>query len=138
EIARIRPVVEALSGAGVRVSIDTRHAAVMAAAAAAGAAVINDVTALTGDPDSPRVAADSGLPVVLMHLPGTPKTMQRDPRYADVAFEVYDYLAGRIAACEEAGIPAARLAVDPGIGFGKLASHNCALIARLALFHGLG
>lgn len=138
EIARVRPVVEALAGAGVRVSIDTRHAAVMAAAAEAGAAVINDVTALTHDPDALGVAAGSGLPVILMHMLGTPETMQRDPRYADVAFEVFDYLAERLRACEAAGIPRERLCVDPGIGFGKTVEHNCALLARLALFHGLG
>ncbi|SMF32622.1 Dihydropteroate synthase [Tistlia consotensis] len=138
EIARIRPVVAALAEAGVRVSIDTRHAAVMAAAAEAGAAVINDVTALTHDPEALAVAAGSGLPVILMHMLGTPATMQQDPRYADVAFEVFDHLAARLEACTAAGIPRERLCVDPGIGFGKTVAHNCTLIARLSLFHGLG
>ncbi len=138
EIARVRPVVAALAAEGVRVSIDTRHAAVMAAAAEAGAAAINDVTALGHDPEALAVAAASGLPVILMHMQGTPETMQRDPRYADVAFEVFDHLAARLSSCEAAGIPRARLCVDPGIGFGKTVEHNCQLIARLALLHGLG
>lgn len=138
EIDRVRPVVAALAAAGVRVSIDTRHAAVMAAAAEAGAAVINDVTALTHDPEALTVAAGSGLPVILMHMLGTPATMQQDPRYEDVAFEVYDYLAQRVETCVAAGIPLSRLCVDPGIGFGKTQAHNCTLIARLALLHGLG
>lgn len=110
----------------------------MAAAAEAGAAVINDVTALTHDPEALAVAAGSGLPVILMHMLGTPATMQQDPRYEDVAFEVYDYLAQRVETCVAAGIPLSRLCVDPGIGFGKTQAHNCTLIARLALLHGLG
>ena len=138
ELHRTIPVVQALADQGVRVSIDTRHAAVMAAAAAAGAAVINDITALTGDPDSLRVAVETGLPVVLMHMQGTPQTMQRNPRYSDVSLEVRDYLADRLARCQEAGIPLDRLAVDPGIGFGKSLAHNLELIDRLGLLHGLG
>jgi dihydropteroate synthase len=138
ELRRVRPVVAALAGEGVRVSIDSRHAEVMAGAVEAGAAVINDVTALTGDADSLRVAADSGLPVVLMHMQGEPRSMQADPHYDDVALEVYDHLAERLAACEAAGIPRARIAVDPGIGFGKTLVHNLELLDRLTLFHGLG
>jgi dihydropteroate synthase len=138
ELRRVRPVVAALAGEGVRVSIDSRHAEVMAGAVEAGAAVINDVTALTGDAVSLRVAADSGLPVVLMHMQGEPRSMQADPHYDDVALEVYDHLAERLAACEAAGIPRARIAVDPGIGFGKTLVHNLELLDRLTLFHGLG
>jgi len=138
ELARVLPVVKALAGQGVRVSIDTRRARVMAEAAAAGAAVINDVTALRDEPESLRTAAESGLPVILMHMLGDPRTMQRDPRYDDVALDVYDHLAERVAACEAAGIPRTRLCLDPGIGFGKTAAHNLELVARLAIFHGLG
>ena len=138
EIRRVVPVVEALAAEGHRVSIDTRHAAVMKAAIAAGAAVINDVTALTGDPDSLAVAAASGAPVVLMHMQGEPGTMQADPRYDDPVLDIFDYLEERIAACEAAGITRQRIAVDPGIGFGKTVEHNTRLLGRLGVFLGLG
>jgi dihydropteroate synthase len=138
EIRRIAPVVRGLTDAGIIVSIDTRHAAVMRAALDAGARIINDITALTGDGDSLALAAASGAAVVLMHMAGDPRTMQDDPRYADVAFDVLDFLEGRIAACAAAGIARERIVVDPGIGFGKKDPHNLALLARLALFHGTG
>jgi dihydropteroate synthase len=137
ELARVMPVVEAMARDGARVSVDTRQERVMRAAAAAGAALINDVAALSL-PGSLKAAAETGLPVVLMHSNADPRTMQDDPRYGDVALEVYDYLEGRIAAAEEAGIPRARIVVDPGIGFAKTAVHNAALLESLALFHGLG
>jgi dihydropteroate synthase len=138
EIARVVPVIERLGTAGVAVSIDTRKAAVMAAALAAGAHLINDVSALLHDPRALEVVAAAGCPVVLMHHQGDPQTMQHDPRYADVLLDVYDWLAARIAACEAAGIPRARIVVDPGIGFGKTLAHNLTLINGLSLFHGLG
>jgi dihydropteroate synthase len=138
ERARARPVVEGLARRGVRVSIDTRRAAVMAAALDAGAALVNDVTALTGDPASLDLVARRETPVVLMHMKGEPKSMQDDPRYEDVALEVYDYLAARVAACVATGIPRARIAIDPGLGFGKSFAHNHELLERLAIFHGLG
>ncbi|MEO3434210.1 dihydropteroate synthase [Inquilinus sp. CAU 1745] len=138
EIARIAPVVRALAGEGAVVSIDTRHAAVMRAALNEGAAILNDVTALTGDPGSLALASESGAPVVLMHMLGDPRTMQADPRYDDVVRDVYDFLARRVAACEAAGIPRDRLIVDPGIGFGKTVAHNIELLRRLDAFHGLG
>ncbi|MGP1395663.1 MAG: dihydropteroate synthase [Inquilinaceae bacterium] len=138
ELRRVLPVVRALAADGAVVSIDTRRAVVMRAALEAGARILNDVTALSGDPDSLAVAAASGAPVVLMHMRGEPRTMQADPRYADPALDVYDFLAGRVAACVAAGIPRARLAVDPGIGFGKSVAHNIDILRRLALFHGLG
>lgn len=138
EIARVAPVIRALAGQGAVVSIDTRHAAVMRAALDEGAAILNDVTALTGDPGSLALAAESGAPVVLMHMLGDPRTMQADPRYDDVVRDVYDFLARRIAACEAAGIPRGRLIVDPGIGFGKSVAHNVELLRRLDVFHGLG
>ncbi|HYD99325.1 MAG TPA: dihydropteroate synthase, partial [Alphaproteobacteria bacterium] len=138
EIARVVPVVRALAAEGAVVSIDTRRAATMRAALAAGARILNDVTALAGDPDSLGVAAASGAPVVLMHMQGEPRTMQADPRYDDVAFDIHDHLTARIAACAAAGIPRARIVVDPGIGFGKTGAHNVDLLRQLTLLHGLG
>lgn len=138
ERARVLPVIEALASLPVPVSIDTRKAAIMSEAAAKGAKVINDVSALTHDPDALSAAAQTGLPVVLMHALGDPKTMQDDPRYDDVLLEVYDFLSGRISAAEAAGIPRERIAIDPGIGFGKTLEHNLSLLNGLNLFHGLG
>ena len=138
EIARVVPVIRGLSEAGARVSIDTRHAAVMRAALDAGAAIVNDVTALEGDPDSLAVVAEAGVPVILMHMQGDPRSMQKNPRYGDVALDVFDYLEGRVQTCLEAGIAADAIAVDVGIGFGKTMDHNLRLLDRLALFHGIG
>jgi len=138
EIARVVPVVRALAAEGFRVSIDTRRASVMSAALEAGAAILNDVTALEGDAGSLAVAAKSGAPVVLMHMLGEPGTMQRDPRYDDALLDIYDYLARRVAACEAAGIGREKIAVDPGIGFGKTVAHNMRILSRLGVFHGLG
>jgi dihydropteroate synthase len=110
----------------------------MRRAALEGAHIINDVSALTHDPRSMEVASGLGLPVVLMHSLGDPRTMQDAPRYDDVVLDVYDALEARIEACERAGIPRARLIVDPGIGFGKTLQHNLALLGALSIFHGLG
>jgi dihydropteroate synthase len=143
EAARVLPVLQGLSHLRASfprllLSIDTRHAAVMQAALAQGADLINDVTALTGDPDSLAVAANSGAAVALMHMQGEPATMNLAPRYADVALDVFDYLEGRIAACRETGIAPERLLLDPGIGFGKRGAQNLAVLRSLALYHGLG
>ncbi len=139
ELRRVMPVIEGLAGrTRVRLSIDTRKAEVMRRAAEAGVHMLNDVSALTHDPEAPEAAAASGLPVVLMHARGDPRTMQQDPRYDHVVLDVYDDLAARIAAAEAAGIPRERLIIDPGIGFGKTLAHNLALLRDLALFHGLG
>ncbi len=137
EIARTAPVIAALAG-GAPISIDTRKAAVAQAALAAGAALVNDVSAFLHDPAMAGVVAAAGVPVCLMHAQGTPQTMQADPRYDDVLLDVYDHLAVRVAAAEAAGIARARILVDPGIGFGKTQAHNLALLARLSLFHALG
>lgn len=137
EIARVVPVVRGLAERGIRVSIDTRHAEVMAAALDVGAAVINDVAALTGE-GAVEVAAAKRVPVVLMHMVGDPRTMQQAPEYDCAALDVYDYLAARVAACVAAGIPPERICVDPGIGFGKTVLHNVQVMARLGLYHGLG
>lgn len=130
ELDRVVPVVEGLADVGVPVSVDTRHASVMRAAIAAGAAVVNDVSALEGE-GALDAAAALGVPVVLMHMQGEPGTMQDAPAYADVVAEVRAYLDDRVRACVDAGIPRDRVCVDPGIGFGKTKDHNAALIAHL-------
>lgn len=138
ECRRILPVIHALAGRAV-VSVDTRNAPTMQAALAAGARIVNDVSALRHDPASPGVVAEAGAAVVLMHMLGDdPRRMQQDPRYGDVALEVAGFLAERLAVAEAAGIPRARIALDPGIGFGKTLAHNLALLERLPLLLGLG
>jgi len=139
ELRRVIPVIEGLSGkTSAALSIDTSKASVARAAVAAGAEIINDVTALRGDDEMARVAAESGFAVVLMHMHGTPLTMQQDPHYDDVVAEVTDHLAERIAAARAAGIAADRIAIDPGIGFGKTVEHNLQLIAGLGRFAAQG
>lgn len=137
ELNRVVPAVRGLANAGATVSIDTRHAEVMTAAVEAGAKIINDVTALTGDPNSLDAAAKSGAAIILMHMRGESGTMQDDPIYDDAAREVRDYLADRIKACEAAGIPRAKIAVDPGIGFGKTVTHNLDILGRLEIYQEL-
>jgi len=138
EMARVLPVIETLAAEGALVSIDSRRAAVMAAAMDAGAGIVNDVTALTGDPDSLDVVAGAGASVILMHMQGEPRTMQDNPTYNVPSEDIRDYLAARIAACEAAGIPRGRIAVDPGIGFGKTLEHNLEILAHMDRFHELG
>jgi dihydropteroate synthase len=139
EIERVVPAVTRLAAGGTAVSIDTRKAAVMAAALGAGAAMVNDVSALTYDEKAAELVAGAGCPVVLMHHLGPPETMQQAPTYdKPVLFAVYDWLEARIAAAEAAGIERARIVVDPGIGFGKTVQHNLDLLNGLALLHGLG
>ena len=139
ETARVLPVVQRLAAAGTAVSVDTRKAAVMEQALGAGAAMVNDVSALTWDPRAAEVVARAGCPVVLMHHQGAPETMQDDPRYdRPVLLEVYDWLEARIAAAVAAGIARERIIVDPGFGFGKTVQHNLQLMNGLAMLHGLG
>jgi dihydropteroate synthase len=139
ELERVLPVVEELARtAEVPVSIDTRKAAVAAAALAAGATMVNDVSAGRHDPDLLGVAADAKVPLVLMHMLGTPATMQDDPRYDDVVAEVEAFLAERCRAAEAAGVDHQALVVDPGIGFGKRDQDNYALLDQLARFTRLG
>lgn len=137
ELQRVMPVLEALAPLNVPLSIDTVKPEVMRRALQAGAAVINDISALAA-PGAVDAVAASGAAVVLMHMRGTPATMQQDPHYADVAGEVHGYLAARVAAAERAGIERARIAVDPGFGFGKLLEHNLALLRQLDRFAELG
>ncbi len=138
ELRRVIPVVRALARAGAIVSIDTRRAAVMRAAVAEGACIVNDVTALTFEPESLATVAACGAAVILMHMQGEPATMQKAPHYDDAPAEVAAYLADRVAACVAAGIPRERIAVDPGIGFGKTVTHNLQLIANLDRLKAIG
>lgn len=138
EAARILPVIRELAKAAP-VSVDTRNAATMRAALEAGAEIVNDVSALRHDPDALGLLARSEAPVILMHMPGDdPATMQSRAEYGDVALEVAAFLRDRIATCEALGIARGRIAVDPGIGFGKTMAHNLALIDRLPLIASLG
>jgi dihydropteroate synthase len=139
EAARVLPVVRSLASAGTAVSIDTRKAMVMEQALGAGAAMVNDVSALTWDPRAAEVVAKAGCPVVLMHHRGDPETMQDEPRYErPVLLEVYDWLEARIEAAVASDIARDRIIVDPGFGFGKNVQHNLALMNGLAMLHGLG
>ena len=137
-----RRVLQVIAGLVARtrlpLSVDTRNSEVMRRAAASGVSLINDVSALPHDPNSLAVAAQTGLPVVLMHAQGDPRTMQDAPAYDDVVLDVFDFLKQRIAASEAAGIARSRLIVDPGIGFGKTLAHNLRLLCCLSVFHGLG
>jgi dihydropteroate synthase len=138
EIARVEPVLRGLAEAGAVLSIDTRHASVMAMALRSGAHIVNDVTALTGDPASLGVVAHARAAVVMMHMQGEPQTMQDDPRYRLASLDIAEYLAGRVAAARAGGIAAENIVVDPGIGFGKTRAHNLEILARIALLHGIG
>ena len=137
EIKRVVPVIEQLAAGGAAISVDTRKSEVMTAAIAAGARLVNDVSALTWDTRSADVVASARLPVVLMHHKGAPETMQQDPRYDDVLVEVYLWLEERIADAEAAGIAREKILIDPGFGFGKTVAHNLELMNGLALFHSL-
>ena len=138
EIARILPIVRAMRAEGATISIDTMKPEVMRAAAAEGAAIWNDVTALGFAPDSPAVAAELGCEVMLMHMQGEPRTMQDDPVYADVVREVCEFLQARAEAAMAAGVRREAIWVDPGIGFGKTLAHNLELLANLDQIRALG
>jgi dihydropteroate synthase len=139
ELRRVMPVFEGLAGkTKAALSIDTRKPEVARAAVAAGASIWNDVSALTYDDASVATAAALDCSIVLMHVQGAPRTMQQGPSYTDVVQEVLGFLAARIEVCVAAGIDHTRLIVDPGIGFGKTADHNLALIANLDKFQQLG
>jgi len=138
ELRRVVPVVEALAGrTNVPISIDTTKSEVARRALEAGASIINDVSALR-EPGMVEAVSSAGAAVVLMHMLGTPQTMQDNPVYDDVVAEVREYLNERIAWCEERGIPRSRIAVDPGIGFGKTHEHNLTLLRNLDQFATLG
>jgi dihydropteroate synthase len=138
ELRRVAPVIAALAGAEAVVSVDTSKAAVAEAALDAGAEIVNDVTALRGDGEMAALCADRGATVVLMHMLGNPRTMQRDPVYDDVVADVKSFLADRMEAATAAGIAEERVWLDPGIGFGKSAAHNLELLRRLSELRELG
>ena len=138
EIKRVVPVIERLAAGGALISIDTRKAAVMEAALAAGAAIVNDVSALLWDDRALEVVAKAGCPVILMHSPDPAKGPHGGSGYGNVLTEVYDWLEARIAAAVAGGVEREKIIVDPGIGFGKTLQENLALLNGLALFHGLG
>lgn len=137
EHERVIPIVEALAATGAVVSVDTMKPAVMRAAIAAGASMINDVKALAA-PGAIEAVAGSDAAVCLMHMQGEPRTMQQAPRYTDVVAEVRSFLAGRAQACVDAGMASDRIVVDPGFGFGKSVAHNLDLLRRLDAIVGLG
>ena len=138
ELGRVLPVIEGLTASGIAVSVDTSKAEVAQAAVTAGAVLVNDVTALRGDPEMAAVVAGTGADICLMHMLGEPRTMQDDPRYEDVVAEVEEFLAQRAEAAVAAGIPRERIALDPGIGFGKTLAHNLALLRALPRLARLG
>jgi dihydropteroate synthase len=138
EQQRVLPVVRALSSRGFTVSIDTRHASTMAAAIEAGAKIVNDVTALTGDSAALGLVRRKKCCVVLMHMQGAPKTMQEKPRYTWAPMDVFDYLEARVQTCIDAGIDRGKICIDPGIGFGKTDDHNLDLLKYLSILHGVG
>ena len=137
ERRRVLPVLEALAGGAVPVSVDTRKPALMREVIAAGAALVNDVTALSS-PRALEALAGTAVGVCLMHMQGEPGTMQDNPAYGNVVHEVRDYLAARVAAVTAAGISRERIVADPGFGFGKTLEHNLALLRSLGEFRGLG
>ncbi len=139
EIARVIPVIKKLrERTNAAISIDTSKAEVARAAAEAGAEIINDVTALTGDPGMAAAAAETKSGVVLMHMRGNPRTMQQNTSYLRVVTEVANYLTSRVQSAVDAGLEEARLAIDPGIGFGKTAEQNWALIDAVKIFATIG
>ncbi len=140
ELRRVVPVVRRILEArpGAVVSVDTYRARTAEAALDAGARIVNDVTALRGDPRMAALVADAGCPVVLMHMLGEPKTMQREPRYDDVVGEVRHFLEERAGHADAAGVAAENIILDPGIGFGKTLAHNLTLLRRLDAIVGLG
>lgn len=138
ELRRVVPVIQELSDGDCEVSVDTSKAAVAEAALDAGASIVNDVTALRGDPAMAALCAERGAAVVLMHMRGDPRTMQEDPRYEDVVAEVKSFLAERLEAATAAGVAEERVWLDPGIGFGKTAAHNLELLRRLGELRDLG
>ena len=137
ELRRVVPVLERLGGE-VPLSIDTAKAEVARRALELGAELVNDVTALRGDPGLAGVVADAGAYLCLMHMRGEPRTMQADPRYGDVAVEVASFLEERLAVAVEAGVPEERICLDPGIGFGKTVAQNLELVRRLDVLLALG
>ncbi len=138
ETRRVEPVIAALTGVAEAISVDTSKSTVAEAALDAGASIVNDVTALRGDPEMAALVADRGSGLVLMHMAGDPRTMQVDPSYGDVVGEVRDFLAARLEAAVAAGVDESRIWLDPGIGFGKTVRHNLELLRGIPELATLG
>ena len=138
EIRRVKPVIEGLKGKVPWISIDTRNAETMKMALKSGANIINDITALTHDPQSVYVVAEAQVPVFLMHMQGNPQTMQKNPSYSNVIEDIYQYLQERISICETHRIDANLIVCDPGIGFGKSVEDNLLILSNIKRFHTLG
>jgi dihydropteroate synthase len=139
ELRRVVPVIEAIAKrVAVPISIDTYKASVASAALNAGASIINDISGLKFDSDMAGVAAESGAYVIVMHIKGTPRDMQKDPVYSDLIEEVLDYLKESVRMAEAAGVERSRIIIDPGIGFGKTVDHNLQILKNLSDFRGLG
>ena len=139
ELRRVIPVIESLRGRlSIPISVDTSKAVVADAAIGVGAEIINDITGLQGDPRMPAVAVKTGVGVCVMHMKGTPQTMQNDPSYGDVVQEIHDYLVQRRDFCTSLGIQRDRICLDPGIGFGKTHEHNLSLLRATRRFAEIG
>lgn len=139
EMRRVLPTIERLAAHQLGpISIDTYHAATARAALQAGAHLVNDISGLRGDPDMAGVVAEFGVPVVIMHIQGTPRTMQQNPTYHDVVADIKESLAESLALAEAAGVAREQIIIDPGIGFGKTVAHNLEILRRLAEFKALG
>ncbi|MFC1576719.1 dihydropteroate synthase [Candidatus Omnitrophota bacterium] len=139
ELDRVMPVIEkAARNLNIPISIDTRKAKVAEEALKAGAGIVNDVTGLRGDPEMAGVVREHNAALIVMHIKGTPRTMQEDPVYGDLIPEIIESLAGSIKIAEEAGIPRNKIIIDPGIGFGKTVEHNLEIIGRIDEFKALG
>ncbi|HEY8779597.1 MAG TPA: dihydropteroate synthase [Solirubrobacterales bacterium] len=138
ELARVGPVIEGLAGIGTSISIDTSKLAVAEAALAAGASIVNDVTALRAEPGIAALCADHDAELVLMHMQGSPRTMQEHPTYDDVVDDVKSFLAERMEFARREGVAEERIWLDPGIGFGKTVEHNLELLHRLRELTELG
>jgi dihydropteroate synthase len=138
ELRRVIPVIDAIAGKiSVPISIDTYKASVAGTALEAGASIINDISGLRFDPDMSKVAAQAGVPVIMMHIKGTPRDMQKDPVYSDLIKEIMDYLRDSVGIAETAGVDRSRIVIDPGIGFGKTFEHNLQILKNLASFNAL-
>ena len=138
EILRVLPTLQSLENKKINISLDTRNSSTMELGIMSGVKIINDVSALTNDKRSVGIIKKYNVPVILMHMPGTPKTMMKKNKYFDVSLDVYDYLEERITFCEKNGINKKNIIVDPGIGFGKDFKQNILLLKNLSIFHSLG
>lgn len=138
EIRRVIPVIEGLNGKAEFISIDTRNAKTMQEAIKAGANIINDISALEHDPESVHVISENGLPVCLMHIQGTPQTMQKNPKYGNVVDDIFDYFTRRIEYCIKNNVDEKKIIIDVGIGFGKTLEHNLLLLKNIKKFKEFG